>query len=496
MDKKDARFLNFTSAILWYSIVLGILAMIMYLRIVYNSATNLDIDLDFGEGPIAYESWLLSQGYSFYFHYIHSSELVLIAPYPPLFQLFSAMLIRLGVHPLLASRLVSIISTFILGAVLYKILVKFDVNKQLSLLMVGLLFSLPEVFLWSPLARVDMLGVLLSILALYYLLEDNYNVAIVFMSLALLAKQSFVALPVIVGVQLLLARRYSQLLKLVVGVSLPYVALSIFVPYYLDNVILANLYQHLNFDIFFRGMKILSFYHWALIMIAVYSAFYLSYPQEPMVYSKYKLITNYFVLSLLLSTVSHSKPGSSVNYFIEPLVLALLLFALLVHNYKSAPAVQMLLFMLLFGLLINSILADSTISDIYTKKLNTDYAEMYTYIDKFNGTIFFEDPYLAFKTNKGPVFDLFLLTKLQAVGVWNQSGFIQDINNKKFSLIVTMRSLENYPVSSPDSRYTPEMVEAILSNYRLDRAFGGYYFYVPLENCVYGDTNETQKTCS
>ena len=69
--------------------------------------------------------------------------------------------------------------------------------------------------------------------------------------------------------------------------------------------------------------------------------------------------------------------------------------------------------------------------------------------------------------------------------------FIQDINNRKFSLIVTMRSLENYPVASPDSRYTPEMVKAILSNYQLDRVFGRYYFYVPLENYTCRDDNDT-----
>lgn len=464
-----------------YIVMLSALSLLLYLKIAVLSVTHVDISLDFGEGPIIYESWLLSRGDSFYFPYVNSHDLVLVVPYPPLFQLVTAILIRFGIAPLSAARLVSITSTLALAFVVYKILTKLNVDKKLSLLMSALLLSIPIVFVWSPLARVDILGVFFSILGLYFIVEENWYLAFGAMGLALLTKQSFISLPLVAGLYLLKRNRYLQFAIMIGITAIPHLFLALTVPYYVDNVIYANLYQHLNFDIFFNGLEILAIGYWAIIALAVYSYKYISQVSQHLD-SKYEILGQYLAVSLGMSILTYSKPGSTVNYFIEPIVIAWILISLLLEKSKSEHALNSLCSMLLLGLVMSSVFIDGSILQRYESRLNYDYSEMYHDLRSFQPPVFFEDPYVAFKSGNGNVTDIFLLTQLAKVGVWNQTKIINMIRHQNFSAIVTMMPLDTYPVHSPNSRYSEEMVKTILEYYELWKTYPGYYIYLPISN--------------
>ncbi|WP_158523816.1 ArnT family glycosyltransferase [Thermococcus henrietii] len=450
----------------------------MYIVTGYRVVSHGGVAIDFGEGPIAYESWLASQGHNFYVSYIHTSKLVLVVPYPPLFQWFSSMLIKFGFSPITAGRGLSFTSTLVSSMLVYLLLRKLKVDKLISGVIALSLFSLPPIFMWSLLNRVDMLGLMFTLISLLLFFEEKHFLSFITISLAILTKQSFISLPFVIFVYLLISKKYARVIELVFLVVFPQIVLSLSLPNYFDNVILANMYQHLNFDIFYRGVQIV-LYYWILIALSVYATLLIL--QKQGINKEYTLLTGYFIVSIVWALVSYSKPGSSINYFIEPLVLSLVMIGLL-FSFSSSSQTRLLLSILLFGMLVNFALTDNSISEFYSTQISINYAPLYHKLETINGTIFSEDPYLAFKTHKGPVVDIFLLTRLYYAGVWNQSVFLNDIASQKFSEIITLERLNNNTALNPNSRYTKQMVQCILLYYQLNGSIGKYYIYLPKPN--------------
>ena len=122
--------------------------------------------LDYGEAPLVDQAVRLAAGQNIYRPDL-SSPPYTISNYPPLYPLSMAPLVKLFGPNLGAGRVISLLSTLASAAFLALIVYTYA-QDRLAAVITGLLFlSIPYVVGWSPLARVDMLGLALSTAGLY-----------------------------------------------------------------------------------------------------------------------------------------------------------------------------------------------------------------------------------------------------------------------------------------------------------------------------------------
>ena len=203
---------------------------------------------------------------------------------------------------------------------------------------------------------------------------------------------------------------------------------------------------------------------------------------------KIRLIVIYFIISFILNTVSYGKPGSAINYFLEFLIVGVIIFAIgIYHLYIKEYKLYFITIIVTILLIINFIYINLNWFITNENFLNVNWSNFYNEIYKFKNPMFIEEPYVAYKT-KNPVVDLFLLSKMAKKGIWNQSSCIRDIKDKKYSSIITTVPLENYDINDIEGRYTKEMVESILTNYHLNNSYivkyygdkyKGFFIYLP-----------------
>lgn len=480
----------------WYLLVLvGVVSfgIISFMMLTHR------VTIFYGEGTVVYESWLLARGKSFYYHFLHTSNIVLVCPYPPLFQLISSILIKAGIKPLIAGRLVSIASTFGLGIVVYYLLRLFNVDKELSVLFSLITVTSPFVLIWFSMARVDTLGLFLTLLGFYvflsscsmqnYLAQKRLLLSFFILSLATLSKQSFLS-SILVVLGYLLYKRHFKLF--VIGcfvVALPQLMLILFLPHYFEDVVLANYYQSLSFVVFKYGVFMLAKYYISLLILLLFSiAIAITHLNRNN--ARFKLLIFYLVVSWTLSLISYSKPGSSINYFLEPLTVSTVIIGIILENYwrpnKLNKLLHFVMLILMSVMLISYVHYNLSISVFYYYKLQDNQInshKVYLMLQSYQKPILSESPYLAFESGKGPVIDLFILSHLAREHVWNQSKLVNNILHQQYSVIITMHPLDRYPINSPDSRYTPLMVNAILQCYSLNASYGSYYIYTPKKHC-------------
>src|SRR4030042_2663290 len=121
-------------------------------------------------------------------------------PYPPVWYVLSSFFMFFFGRVILAGRLLSFFASFLCGLVLYRICRYLTGDYAVALGFSLLFFASRFVFLWSPLFRVDFLGLLFSLCGIYFALKHPMRVLpqVLFFVLAFFTKQSFIAAPLAV----------------------------------------------------------------------------------------------------------------------------------------------------------------------------------------------------------------------------------------------------------------------------------------------------------
>ena len=488
MNKREIRIIQ----ILLFAILsLLIFSSLLYIEKSMCYLTHDNIAIDFGEGIRAFEIWEVSNFINPYYNYLKTNNIVPINPYPPFYHIISSLFVKLGLSPLTAGRLVSILSTILISFIVYKILNDiFYVNKLICLISSLMVFSIPYVFIYSTWARVDMLGILLTLTALYFFLKDRFYSASIFLMLALFTRQSYITLLIAVLIILLRKREFLKSIFLVGICLLPHIIALLFIPNYFENVVLCNLGQGVYLDKIYECITFLM-HDYLIFLIMVALIITLKFDD-----TKYKLIKYYAIISWIFSIFSFGKPGSFINYFIEPLILSVMIYSIIIAylQKKQNFIALFIIYLLTIGSLFNYTIFNEYCLPKDEKILKTNWSPLYNRINEIDGTIFFEDAYLSFKSKKGQVVDIFLLTALKKRNMWNNSLLIDNIKNRKYGAIITMYPLEYYDYTNIDSRYTKEFINATLENYAFNitiyKEGWHYYIYLPKNE---GNVNNTNK---
>ena len=170
----------------------------------------------------------------------------------------------------------------------------------------------------------------------------------------------------------------------------------------------------------------------------------------------------YFITSFLV-TLTAGKAGASINYFIEFWAVACISLGLALKDFKDA--IKYLkglgngigaLILIICGVQLISCKFNYPSSDSPTKQDYITGKKIYTSFCQSKGEVLSEYPSFAIFSGKQVIFQPATFTQLAKRGIWDQSLIIDDIEKKRFSLIL---------LSYGRRRWTNEMLEAIKGNY-------------------------------
>ena len=128
--------------------------------------------LDYGEAPLVDQAMRLAAGQNIYRQDL-SSPPYTISNYPPLYVLSLVPFVKLFGPSFLVGRVISILSS-LASAIFLARIIYFYTQDRMAAVTTGTLFlAVPYVVGWSPLLRVDMLALALSLAGLYVLARGS-----------------------------------------------------------------------------------------------------------------------------------------------------------------------------------------------------------------------------------------------------------------------------------------------------------------------------------
>ena len=440
---------------------------------------------DYGEGFHWFISDSFSRGESIYKDI--NTEPYITAVYTPLYYLVNAGLFKvLGSH-LWVGRLVSLVSILAAAYFIYKI-VYWKTESRLVAVPSGLLlFTVWYLSLWTVLFRVDSLALALTLAGMYVAVRNLTTKGILWsvplFVLAFYTKQVYLAAPLAVGIYLLLKDRklaaqfgglYVGLVSLLLGV-----AMWITGGYFWEHTFLV-------------GSQPFSTGKWAYLVVlavlgapavlAVGSAYLVSSLRKCRVPD---VLLIYFLLALAIALVGMAKEGAWLNYFIESVAAASILVGLQLKRLESGG----LLLPFAYGVVaaLSLISARTWVIPSFPEYTSEAYSKISGYMQEVGSDIISEDAALLMRNGGGILWEpsVFVLGGYYKT-VWDQTPFVEDLESKRFDLIVLNYDVNTWwlpqgdlPYPVPHERLTEEMATAIVGSYQLKDNIGNYWVYEP-----------------
>jgi len=473
--------------------------------------------LNYDEGVNVSSSWLISQNVNIYRP--HEPGRFISATHPPLFYLLNALAMKIWGLNLVSGRLISLIGTLGVGSVLW-----IWVYAETKLHVAGLLstviwFSLGPVYVWGTLYKQDMPALALGLAGGLLVLKSERRKtqdkgrdtnlpsvqpsspfqnpkwiywSILPLSLAFWMKQSSIVFFVAVGFYLLLRDRriaFRWMLLTFGAIAIPFAAFDLFTNGGFHENLLTFRHYDYSARYFARNVIVLWTYHAILIMCGLAFAILallhaLKSKGVPQLSAIYILVAIPFTLAIFaLPTANFGDPGdlpvAKYNQFLDILALLCLAFGASFGSVwqglvNSSRNMRLDWALLMGGVLL---LALTQVAMIYRQPatywyppLTTPLAQRAEYMKKVSdllartpGDILSEDNWLLLKNNRLVIYDdPAAMAVLAEAGAWDQSGLVQDLNRRRFSIIITEFDLTGLEHSS---RWSREALRAFQSNY-------------------------------
>ena len=440
-------------------------------------AVSYPYSLDYGEAPLVDQAMRLASGQNIYRADI-STPPYTISNYPPLYVALVAASVKLfgPSQSFFVGRMISVLCMWA-SSILLMLIVYAPTRDRFAALSAGLIFpAFPFVLYWSPLLRIDMLALALSLAGLCLLadgLKEGQPVSprrLIGVALLLVAaiytRQSYGLAAPFAAFVWLLAHDWRQALKLaglVSGLGLVlFLALnSLTHGGFFFNIVTANVNAF--------SVDLLKF-NWdrvreaALILLFIGGASLFLTPR----WNPLWMLAAPYLVGAILSAATIGKLGSNVNYVLE-LCAALSLSAgavvawsrahLSIHSLRAALPI---ILALAIGKMMHVMLKDYTWDLRERRAAISELSQLEAMVAETPGPIL-ADEYMGMLTLQGRplVIQPFEVTQLAWAGKWDQTPLLDSINRKEFAAVIL------YDRPWLNERWTPEMLSAIGRSYRL-----------------------------
>lgn len=447
--------------------------------------------LDYGEGPLLDQTVRLSHLENIYKRSVDAPPYT-ISNYPPLFLLIQAPLVRLSGPALWYGRVINIISlvtaALCIGLTIYTI--GGDLFAGIAAGLTLLVF--PFIIHWSAFNRVDSLALGISCAGLYTATRWGHTRRGVFWSAVLLTasvytRQSYaLAAPFAAFVWLLRGdkdvsrRRAFELAAWVAGMGMSLFLLLNLITgggFYF-NIVTANVNP-------FRWNTVRDYIEemWAHIpLLLLAGALYLLV--GPWLgksrYPKLWWVVTPYLLGATASAITVGKSGSSVNYLFEFCAALSLLVGAWIAWPKKLPWLQALLILALAPQTTGIVrwTREGRFNWVMGKIAEVRDIELMAALVHEADSPVLADEYMALVPLAGKplYYQPFELKQLHLAGIWEEDGFLQDIEDQMFPLLL----LYDPPSwNSQQERWTPRQIVYIERYYQVTDRLANTLVYRP-----------------
>ena len=428
--------------------------------------------LDYGEAPLVNQAMRLASGQNIYQADI-SDPPYTISNYPPLYVSVLAASVKLfgPSQTFLVGRIISALSAWVASICIALIIYSLARDRFAAWSAAFIFLTFPFVFYWSPLLRIDMFALALSLSGLCVLVLDTPSArrlvgASLLLVAAIYTRQSYALAAPLAAFVWLWAHDWRQALRLTALVGGLSLALFFILNgltrggFYL-NIVTANV-NEFKLDLLIFNWDRLRDAAFIPILIGLLSLFLVRR------WNRLWTLAAPYLIGSTISAITIGKIGSNVNYLLE-LCAALSLAAGVVIAWSRAyisfySLRAALLIIMSFGMLrmINTTLKDYTWDLRERRAAAKDLSELEALIADTPGSIL-ADEYMGMLTLQGRplIIQPFEVTQLAWSGKWDQTRLLNSIKDKEFAAIII------YDRPWADERWTPEMLDAINRSYRL-----------------------------
>lgn len=441
--------------------------------------------LDYGEGPLLNHALRLATGEMIYQPDLDTPPYT-ITNYPPIYLLVLAAgrLALPNLPPFLIGRSISVFSTLAAALAIAAIIQRGTTNR-IAGLVGGLAFlCLPFTMYWTPLLRVDMLALGLSLWGLYLAIRSPNNNLSLTMSAALLigaiyTRQSYaLAAPLAAFVHLFMLNKRKALIY---GAGIGSVSLLLFLLFnliseggFFTHTIIANM----NSYQFERGILFLVLFAKSGILVLLGTMPMLIFRQGK--YSLRPFMIAYFIGSLA-SGLTAGKVGSAYNYLLEISAACAIGFGFF-YNYLGKFTPRWLLYISLHSAMVILAIISMTrfqvslLTDLIKdrERMIELASESIRLARQAGGIVISDQNHTPILGADQPIYiQSFERTQMSVDGSWDSSPFIEELKNQKFSMVIVM---DNFLA---DQMWTPQAFEALQEGYEIKTRLGESDFYYP-----------------
>jgi hypothetical protein len=455
--------------------------------IVYQSiAATFRYSLDYGEAPLVDQAMRLASGQNIYRADI-STPPYTISNYPPVYVSLIAVSVKMfgAAQSFMVGRTISVLSAWA-SSLLLMLIVYRTTRDRVAAFVAGLvLLAFPFVVYWSPLLRIDMLALALSLGGLCALVWKPASTArLIGVALLLVAaiytRQSYGLAAPLAAFVWLLARDWRQALILAllvggVGAGSFLLLNTLTAGGFFFNIVTANVNE---FSIDLLRFNWDRFREAALIPLIIGGASLFLVPRRNPLWA----LSAPYLIGATLSAATIGKIGSNVNYLLEfCAALSLAAGAVIAWSRAQLPiysmrAVLLILLAIGVGRMIQTMLEDYTFDLQERQAARAELSELESLVVETPGSIL-ADEYMGMLTlhSRPLIIQPFEVTQLAWAGKWDQTALLESINNKEFaSIIIFDRPWAN-------ERWTQEMLAAINQSYRLADVVADNKVYVAFQ---------------
>lgn len=466
-------------------ILIGLLVYFIFYVLNASISITYPYQIDYGEGFLLNQARLLAEGSNIYKDI--SNLPYTIGNYPPVYPLISSLFIKLFGVSFAIGRIISVVSAIFIGLLIFKIIKEKTKMSYIAFISTLLFFASPYIYHWTRLVRVDTLGLLLALAGVYIIYRyTDKNTKKIYISsflflLALFTKQSLVAAPAASIIYLLFKNRKQGIILFSV-LAISCTVLFILINYvtnwqFFNHIVKYNINSFSITHIIGAYVRMMQI-HAVLIGFATSYVFYLISRKK-----ESSLFALYFIFSALVA-ITVGKAGAGVNYFIELIAIACILFGLFLSNLyyqikETNKETKSLPILSLFTLLIIQLILFAHMP--YVKGGTPTYDDfksankVSSYIENTSGPILSEDAGILLVNNKRVLFQPFVFTQLSKQGLWDDSKLTNKIRDGYFSVIIIKFNVTSDNIH--EARFTNAVINSIISNYNYAEKFGDYYLY-------------------
>jgi len=483
---------------------IALLACLIVNLMVFASTTIATVlfpyGVDYGEAPLIDQAKRIIAGQTLYKATLDEPPYV-IANYPPLYPLLIAGIGAITRLPFLqVGRIISLLAALVSGLIVGWFAYRLSGSEFSGLLAATLFLGNPFVMRWSSIARVDLLALALSLLALWMLYTRWHSWpwlagALICLLASICTRQTYALAAPMAGAIWLWhhdRRRALLLIALLILACLSLFGLLNFVTrggFYL-NVVVANMNRYRVSRTLAVGAMLLRIWPIVFAIAGVEMARILKTYQRgggrrgggtaerPLL--RYGLMP--YSVGAFLSALTVGKIGSNVNYFLELMAaLAIWIAAALAWQPERKTSRQRTILLLTLCQVAWVLGASLWLQSAMVARWRdlAKYDELYRQVKAatVQGPVLADD-YLDMVVRAGQRIYLqpFEYQQLNEAGIWDPSALIEEIRAQRFPLI-----LLNRPGSAICAeRWAPPVIAAIEENYEGIERLPGLVAYRPV----------------